>query len=53
MYYIYTTYIVLYIQGSPQDFIKAVGSSHSAVLLDILIISYWKAAACPLQPPSI
>ena len=33
MYCIYTTYIVLYIQGSPQDFIKAVGSSHSAVFI--------------------
>ena len=33
MYCIYTTYIVLYIQGTPQDFIKAVGSSHSAVFI--------------------
>ena len=32
MYCIYTTYIVL-LQGSPQDFIKAVGSSHSAVFI--------------------
>ena len=40
-------------KGSPQDFIKVLGSSHSEVFLDILIISYWKAVAFPLQPPSV